>query len=84
MLPYEIYVTVADGARQGGGPSFLRDRTRNPNSDSRSPTLTPPGVQACKDLFWKSFAWGKKFGQRQTFFDALFMGFRGGPTGTPD
>lgn len=34
------------------------------------------GVAECKQLFWRSFSWGKKFGQRQTMFDMLFLGFR--------
>lgn len=34
------------------------------------------GVDEAKKLFWRSFKWGKSFGQRQTMFDMLFMGFR--------
>lgn len=34
------------------------------------------GVDEAKQLFWRSFKWGKSFGQRQTMFDMLFMGFR--------
>ena len=33
-------------------------------------------VEEAKQLFWKSFKWGKKFGTRQTLFDMLFVGVR--------
>ena len=64
----------ADDARRALDGVLAQERAAVSDIKSRVGVMSVYGVQEARDLFWGTFAGGKKFAQRQSMWDLLFMG----------
>ena len=64
----------ADDARRALDGVLAQERAAVSDIKSRVGVMSLYGVQEARDLFWGTFTGGKKFAQRQSMWDLLFMG----------